>query len=157
MTIQFQNATPADIDLLLTLMQEYYAYDGHHFEASRLRQALGDLLASEFYGCTWLILDGDTVIGYMAICFGYSLEFGGRDAFIDEIYLREAYRGQGIGTGAIQHMLDTCRAKGIEALHLEVMPGNTDALRLYERVGFVNRRSSLMSQMVYSLRAAPAD
>jgi len=157
MVVDFQVAVLADIEILLTLIREYYAYDGHEFEEGKLRRALGDLLANESYGYAWLILDGETVIGYMAMCFGYSLEFGGRDAFIDEIYLREAYRGQGIGTQAIQHMLDACRANGIQALHLEVMPGNTDALRLYERVGFVNRGSSLMSQAVYTPTAALAD
>jgi len=40
---------------------------------------------------------------------------------------------------------------------MEVMPDNTDALRLYERLGFVNRGSSLMSQMVYSPTASPGD
>ncbi len=41
-----------------------------------------------------MLLDG-TAAGYAALTFGFSLEVGGRDAFIDELFLIEAARGKG--------------------------------------------------------------
>jgi GNAT superfamily N-acetyltransferase len=154
MAVQFKVGAPADIETFLLLMREYYDYDGHTFEEGELRRALADLLANTAFGYAWLILEDETIIGYMAICFGFSLEFGGRDAFVDEIYMREAHRGRDIGSLAIQHMLETCRVNGIRALHLEVMPGNSRVIQLYERNGFENRGSNLMSQR---LAANPGD
>jgi ribosomal protein S18 acetylase RimI-like enzyme len=148
MDTQFIQCTLADVDTLLTLMREYYAYDRHEFIEPKLRDALTSLLTNPAYGYAWLIADGGTPVGYMAVCFGFSLEFGGRDAFLDEIYLREAYRGKGIGRQAILHMLETCRANGIRALHLEVMPGNRAVIAFYEKLGFENRGSSLMTQIM---------
>ncbi len=78
----------------------------------------------------------DAVIGYLALTVGYSFEYHGRDAFIDELYLLPSHRGQGIGTCAVQFAIDACRNLGVHALHLEVERENTAAQRLYRRAGF---------------------
>lgn len=146
--IHFKAAALDDAATFLALMREYYAYDAHEFLEEKARQALEPLLANAVYGLAWLILDAKLVIGYAVITFGYSLEFGGRDAFLDELYLREDYRGQGIGTRIIQHVLDVCQTHGVKALHLEVMAQNTRAQELYRRLGFELRDSRLMSKII---------
>jgi ribosomal protein S18 acetylase RimI-like enzyme len=146
--IHFKAAAPDDAAAFLALMQEYYEYDAHEFHQEKARRALEPLLASPVYGLAWLIQDGKLVIGYAVITFGYSLEFGGRDAFLDELYLRENYRGRGIGTRIIQHTLDVCQTHGVKALHLEVMAQNTRAQELYRRLGFELRDSRLMSKII---------
>lgn len=146
--IHFKAAALDDAATFLALMREYYAYDAHEFLEEKARQALEPLLANAVYGLAWLILDAKLVIGYAVITFGYSLEFGGRDAFLDELYLREDYRGQGIGTRIIQHALDVCQTHGVKALHLEVMAQNTRAQELYRRLGFELRDSRLMSKII---------
>ena len=65
--------------------------------ARRRAVALTALLRDASLGLAWLILDGDAAVGYIVLCFGYSLEWLGRDAFVDEFYLREEYRGRGWG------------------------------------------------------------
>jgi hypothetical protein len=40
-------------------------------------------------------------MGYVGLTLGYSLEFEGRDAFIDELYFQEPFHGQGIGAKAL--------------------------------------------------------
>jgi GNAT superfamily N-acetyltransferase len=47
-------------------------------------------------------LNGDETIGYIVLTLGDSLEYHGRDAFVDEIYIRESHRGKGIGAQAIK-------------------------------------------------------
>lgn len=53
------------------------------------------------------------------------------------VYVREAFRHQGIG----QRLLDACiawaRGKGLAILKLSSVQGNGDAVRCYERAGFV--------------------
>ncbi|MDA0267014.1 MAG: GNAT family N-acetyltransferase, partial [Cyanobacteria bacterium] len=69
----------------------------------------------------------------------YSLEFGGRDAFIDEFYLRSDCRGRGLGTDTLALIKTEAMALGIRALHLEVAHSNLPAQRLYERAQFKSR------------------
>ena len=79
---------------------------------------------------------------------GYSIEYGGRDAFIDEVYIRAAYRGQGIGRQAMMFAETQCRALGVRALHLEVARDNTNAHALYRKVGFVDHDRYLMTKHI---------
>lgn len=141
----YKLCTPTELETLLILMQEYYEYDQHDFDEGKARQALTPFLAEDRYGLAWLIQDAENVIGYVVIAFGYSLEFGGRDAFLDELYIREAYRGQGIGTHTMQHIQEACKTHNIKALHLEVMDYNPKAKEFYQQLGFEARQSRLMS------------
>ncbi len=148
MNVFFRRAASAHLDTLLALIRDYYTFDGRPFDALKQRSALSGLIANPQHGYVWLIELDNAVVGYMAVCFGYSLEFGGRDAFVDEIYLLPEARGQGIGTQAMQVMIEACRASGIQAVHLEVSPDNEAAIAYYEKSGFERRNFSLMSRVI---------
>src|SRR5271156_633297 len=107
---QFRLAVESDADTLLVFMREYYAFDGHGFDADKARVALTALLRDASLGLAWLILDGDVAVGYVVLCFGYSLEWLGRDAFVDEFYLREEYRGRGWGRRTMEFVEEEARA-----------------------------------------------
>ena len=78
---------------------------------------------------------------------GYSLERGGRDAFIDELYVRREWRGHGLGSLAVAKAEAAARRLGVHAVHLEVDVTNDRARRLYRRLGFALRqRYQLMSK-----------
>ena len=136
-------------------MREYYAFDGHGYDRDKARAALIPLIENVQLGRAWLILDGSTPIGYAVLCFGYSLEWLGRDAFVDEIYLREAYRGRGWGKQIMKFLENAARDLGIRALHLGVVPGNQRALHLYEKVGFHKHDSTFLSKWIGSEGSKP--
>ncbi len=54
------------------------------------RGALEVLVGDETLGRVWVICAAGAAIGYVVLTLGYSLEYGGRDACIDELYVREA-------------------------------------------------------------------
>ena len=145
---QFRVAGEPDADTLLVFMREYYAFDGHGFDADKARGALNVLLRDPNLGLAWLILDGDIPAGYIVLCFGYSLEWLGRDAFVDEFYLREEYRGRGWGRAAMAFLEDAARDAGVKALHLEVVRENVDALKLYSKIGFQEHESTFLSKWI---------
>lgn len=141
---------PAEVDdlpNLLAWMQEYYDYDAIEFHEAIALSALSELLGDSTLGGIWLICRDTLAVGYIVLTYGYSLEFGGRDAFIDELYIQEASRGQGIGAEALALVESAARLLGIGALHLEVERGNKDAQRFYRSRGFEDRgRFRLMSK-----------
>ena len=145
---QFRVAIEADADLLLDFMRAYYEYDGHGFDRDKARAALVGLLRDSRFGRAWLILDGDQSVGYIVLCFGYSLEWLGRDAFVDEFYLRQEYRGRGWGRRTMTFIEEAARAEGIRALHLEVVRKNERALDLYQRMGFHPHASTFLSKWI---------
>jgi GNAT superfamily N-acetyltransferase len=148
MDIAFHQAGRAEIAQLVQFMREYYAFDRLPFDEDRARGALTALVGDESLGRVWLICAAGAAIGYVVLTLGYSLEYGGRDAFIDELYVREAYRGQGVGTRALSFAAEVCRALGVRALHLEVERANRGAYDVYRRAGFVDHDRYLMTKRI---------
>jgi len=144
----FRVAVESDADVLLEFMRAYYAYDGHGFDYEKAHVALTALLRDAQFGRVWLILDGTSPVGYIVLCFGYSLEWLGRDAFVDEFYLREEYRGHGWGRKTMAFVENAARAEGIHTLHLEVVRQNAKALELYRRLGFHERCNTFLSKWI---------
>jgi len=145
---QFRRAGESDAETVLQLMRAYYAFDGHGFDPDKARVALTALLRDTNLGCAWLILDGAAPVGYVVLCFGYSLEWLGRDAFVDEFYLREEYRGRGWGSATMAFVEEEARSAGIRTLHLEVVRQNVAALDLYRKLGFREHESTFLSKWI---------
>ena len=93
----------------------------------------------------------NTILAYVVLTLGYSLEFGGRDAFVDELDVEEPHRGKGLGSVLLWHSLRGFRQAGIDRVYLEVTAQNSGACRLYERLGF--RRTKVVykaSEVAYA-------
>src|SRR3984893_12665075 len=145
---QFRLAGEGDAATLLRFMREYYAFDGHGFDEPKAHVALIGLLRDANLGRVWLILDGGGAVGYVVLCFGYSLEWLGRDAFVDELCLLEGDRGRGWGRKTMECVEQEARSAGLRTLHLEVMRQNTAALEVYQRLGFAQHDGRLMSKWI---------
>ena len=138
-------ATGADIDRLLPMIAAYHEFEGIETDDDHRRAAIEPLLSGSPHGAIWMIGPKMAPVGYIAVSFGWSIEMGGTDGFIDEFWIREKVRGRGMGSEALAGLLATLRDTGIKALHLEVSAENANAMRLYESVGFQKRRFNLMT------------
>lgn len=147
MSIRFTIATLTDIDNLIALMAEYYLYDQHEFHEREARNTLELFLSVPHYGRAWLIQTEGEIVGYLVVTLGFSLEFLGKDAFIDEIYIREHYRGKGIGRQAMALAENYCRAEGVKAIHLEVEQHNSVTM-LYQQLGYKAENSTFMTKLI---------
>ena len=95
----------------------------------------------------YLLMDNGQTIGYALISYMYSTETGQRDAWLEELYISDDYRGQGIGTKVLQGLIQELR-KSCGRVRLEVTEVNKGAIALYQRHGFV---FSPYEQMVLDL------
>jgi diamine N-acetyltransferase len=155
MSAAFQSASLADVPSILAHQRAYYAADGYAFDEAVARAAIEGLLGDPERGRLWVLAEGDTpdqILGYLAVTFGWSLEWGGRDAFVDELYLAPSHRGGGIGRTAIALAEDACRAAGVRALHLEVERANTRGRALYARTGFADTDRLLLTRRLTPTR-----
>ena len=143
MTLSAEPAGAGDAELLLGLARAFNDEDGHPLdaaaEAAMLHVAKGEALAPAYL----LKLDG-TVIGYFILSLGYSPENGGKDGFIDDLYIAGEWRGRGLGRAALGLAIDAARHHGARVLLLEVEPDNQRAYRLYETAGFHDTKRRLM-------------
>jgi diamine N-acetyltransferase len=144
----FRLATENDAEVLLAMMREYYAFDGHAFEECLARQALRKFLREPAFGRTWLICEQEAPVGYIVLTFGYSLEFLGRDAFLDEFYIRESHRGRRWGHRALEFVEEQAREFEIRSIHLEVVRANRHAEEFYRRRGYAIHEHRLMTKWI---------
>ena len=144
----FKLADHADLDTLLELIREYYAFDGHIYDRDAARAALEGLMRVPAFGRAWLICDGAAPVGDVVLTIGYSIEYHGHDAFVDELYLAESYRGRGWGRRALAFVEQACRELGVHALHLEVERENTTAHTVYRKFGFEDHERYLLTKWI---------
>ena len=136
MAVVVRAATPSDARALLPRVRALNAHEGIAIGDAELTAGLSQLLADATLGGAWLIVSAGAIVGYAIVTFGYDLEFGGRDAYLTELWIDPDARGRGAGTAALAQLDDALRALGVRALHLQVRPDNR-ARHLYERAGFV--------------------
>jgi GNAT superfamily N-acetyltransferase len=146
MNVLFQLLSEEELPALLEMMREFYSQQHMRFDESAARRALDRLLKSPEQGQIYLIFCGPALAGYFALTFGYSLEFHGRFALLDEVYLREPFRRQKLGEGIVGFAESICRREGIAALRLEVGRDNEPAQSLYKKSGFAEDARNLMTK-----------
>ena len=145
MTQLLHLAKPADRDRLELMVAAYHAFEGISSDEAHRREALLPLLEGTPHGAIWMIGPKMAPVGYIAVSFGWSIELGGMDGMVDELWIREAVRGRGMGTEALAALQKALRDAGVKALSLEVAAGNDGAQRLYSRAGFASRGYHLMT------------
>ncbi len=142
-------ATSQNLEDLLPLMRAYHDFEEISMSDTERRNAVSPLLTDDTLGRIWLIYARGKVIGYIVITFGYSIELGGRDAYIDEFFISEPSRGLGVGSKVIARIKAELAQYKVVALHLEVAKTNKQAQRFYANLDFVIRdRYALMSVTV---------
>jgi GNAT superfamily N-acetyltransferase len=141
----FVPANARDVERLVGWAAELYQQEHIPFDTAVVAQAFADLIADAALGRVWLLVVDGEAVGYVAVTFGYSIEYGGRDGFLDELFVTADQRGRGLGTRALQFVADECRRLGLAALHLEVERANAAAQRVYRAAGFIDHDRSLMS------------
>ena len=145
--VHYHAAQTSDLDTLLHLMGGLQQDDPWSvpFREEQVRENLRELILNPFAGRVFLICDANSPIGYLVLSFDFSLEYGGTNAWIDELFVRRELRGQGIGAKALQFAAQAAREHGAKVLHLEVNRGNP-AIHLYRRHGFEDHDRYLLSK-----------
>lgn len=129
--VDIRRARPDDLDRLVELHREFCALDSHPFDARRATTAFAPLLDDDSHGLVWII---DSPPAYAVLTWGWSIEAGGAEALLDEIFVSE--RGAGVGSSLIQHLLDDGRRRGVARILLETETANHRVRDFYERHGF---------------------
>jgi GNAT superfamily N-acetyltransferase len=147
MPISIARAIPADLEFLLPIMRHMQEADPwtEPFHEPTVRATLAELLQNSVYGVIYLARQESALIAYLVICFDYSLEYRGKGAWIDELFVEASHRGKGIGTQLLDLAEGASREHNAKFLHLEVTHGNP-AIELYRRRGFQDHQRYLMSK-----------
>lgn len=126
-------------------------YREHHIDLGRprLRRAVRGLVDGR--GVLLVSVERGRDLGLAVLSFTWTLERGGRTAWLDELYVVPEARGRGIGRSLLRRALREARQAGCAAVELEVVRGHSRAARLYLRHGFER-----LPRSRYARRLGPA-
>ena len=143
--LTFHDMTPADRDTVLSMVAEFYRSDAVDHEVSpevlsRSFDAAADPGEPLLRGL--VLRENGEAAGYLYLTFCYSAEVGGRCVFIEEIFLKEPFRGRGLG----REIMAWIEGEYPQArrFRLEVTQVNQKAVRLYEQSGYTYLRYDQM-------------
>jgi ribosomal protein S18 acetylase RimI-like enzyme len=132
--VTIRRATAADLDLLRELWEEFEAgLDQEPYLRETWDEAKEDLSATVEDGVALIAEEDGRALGFVFCILG---DRGRRTAHVSDLYVRPEARGRGIGQALFAELVEPARAAGLEHVSLEVLVRNTEARRLYERLGF---------------------
>ena len=146
MNALFQLLSDQELPALLEMMRDFYSQQEMQFDETAASSAVARVLSNPELAQIYFIFRGPELAGYFALTFCFSLEFHGRFALLDEIYLREPFRRQKLGRAVVAFAEDLCRKAGIKALRLEVGRENQGAQALYRTTGVKEDERNLMTK-----------
>ncbi|MEL6608738.1 MAG: GNAT family N-acetyltransferase [Pseudomonadota bacterium] len=139
-------AGPEDLARLVPLIEAFHQEMGFTLPDGHAEHAVTPLLAGSPHGTAYLAGPRIAPLGYAVVCFGWSVEFGGLDGYLDELYVRPGIRGRGIAQQMLGELRTLMTDAGVGGLALEVDRTDAAAQRLYQRAGWKLRdRYSLMT------------
>ena len=138
----------ADIEVITQMMQDFYAIDNYPMDVEVAKELFQEFISNEHLGKSWLIYSENEIAGYIILTFIFSFEYGGKIAFVDELFIKETARGKGFGKEAIQFIQREVPKLSLKLLYLEVEPHNENAQKLYLAHDFVIHNRKLMKYKV---------
>ncbi len=121
----------------IELFEEFYNTNAvsHKIPKQYIENTIASALGNSQLNKIILCMSQDKYAGFCHICFTYSCEVGGTVLMIEEIYIRDEFKGQGFGTAIFNFIRNEYDEK-VKRYRLEVVENNAAAIKLYERLGF---------------------
>lgn len=138
----------ADISIITQMMQNFYAIDNYPMDVEVAKTLFQEFISNEHHGKSWIIYSKNEIVGYIILTFIFSFEYGGKIAFVDELFIKETARGKGFGKEAIQFIQSEVSKLSLKLLYLEVEPHNENAQKLYLAHDFELHNRKLMKYKV---------
>lgn len=144
MKISLQSPTVASMPRLLELSKFMHDHEALTFDVEHVTSAFSFLIANPEQGDVFLIRidqgDEQEIIGFVVLCYSFSIELGGQIAVIDQIFLQQDWRRQGVGSQILPKIEAHATEKACHAVILEVNIGNSGAREFYEQFDYMPRR-----------------
>ena len=130
-------AGPEDAAEAARLLHDFNTeYDDFTPGVPALTKRLEELLVA---GEATILLGGDGPDGVAVLRFRPALWTPTIDAYLEELYVAPARRGEGLGQALLEAALDTSREAGAKFIHLGTSTDDKAARGLYEKLGFTDR------------------
>ena len=152
MSLIIRRARPDEAALVLSLVRELAEYEKllHEVEATE-----ADIADALFGGNPRLFCDiaewNGEAAGFAVWFINFSTFSGRSGIYLEDLFVRPALRGKGIGKALLSHLAKECVSNGWSRLQWSVLDWNTPSIEFYKSLGAV-----LMDEWTVCKVAGPA-
>ncbi len=131
-------ARPGEAALVLQFLNELAAYEKLTHEV----HATEAMIEAALFGpqacvtCDFAEWDGETV-GFALWLLNFSTFSGRAGLFLEDLFVRPAFRGKGIGKALMAHLARRCVENGWARMQWDVLDWNTPSIEFYKSLGAV--------------------
>ena len=138
MSLLIRRARPDEAGLVLSLVRELAEYEKllHEVEATEAMIAKALFAASPRVFCDLAEWDGE-VAGFAVWFVNFSTFSGRAGIYLEDLFVRPALRGKGIGKALLAHLARECVANEWSRLQWSVLDWNTPSIEFYKSLGAV--------------------
>ena len=134
--LRIQTATHAEIPLLLTFIKELASYEklleNVGVTEERLRKTL---FGEKPRGHAIIAYYGESPVAFSIYFFNLSTFDGRPGLYVEDIFVRPAFRGSGVGRKLFEYLSARAREEGCSRIELSVLNWNEDAIQFYKKLG----------------------
>ena len=138
MVASIRKATPDDAKTLVDLILELAAYEKLLDEAEPSVDLLEEHLSEEaLTGCEALLAETErgTAVGFALFFHNYSTFQTNVGLYVEDLFVRPTYRGEGIGFALFQRLAQIAEERGCRRIDWAVLDWNDEAIEFYEKLG----------------------
>ncbi|MGY3717485.1 GNAT family N-acetyltransferase [Sutcliffiella cohnii] len=137
MGLQFKEATEAEIEEIYELAGVNRKEATNHDSEDNKQKMIEAYEHSAKYNAYFLcLMDDDTLLGWIQIDKAIEYLTGEEIGWINDLYVKMPYRGNGYSKLLIEEALKEFRNLGYSDVRLNVYAHNEKAMALYEKMGF---------------------
>ena len=130
------------------MVNDFWLFEQIPFSSEKALQVWQNAWLQPNFVRGWLLEFQSQIVGYVVLTFGFSLEYGGLDAYVDELFVKPEFRGRGFASQTLEFLSLECKKLNVVALHLEVDNDNQSAKSLYAKMGFASTKRELLNKVL---------
>ena len=136
MGIASSRSTTDDLPALLPLLRGYSTFYGARADDEDLSRMAESFFGDSGGGLQLLArADDGRPVGFATVLWSWDTTTGTRLAVMEDLFVTEEARGEGVGRALLEACTSTARERGCPALAWETAPDNVTAQRLYDTTG----------------------
>ena len=138
MSLHIRRARPEEAGLVLSLIRELAEYEKLLHEVEATEAAIGAALFGDNPRLFCEIAEWNGEVAGFAVWFINFSTFSGRSGiYLEDLFVRPAQRGKGIGKALLANLAKQCVANGWSRLQWSVLDWNTPSIDFYKSLGAV--------------------
>jgi GNAT superfamily N-acetyltransferase len=131
-------AVPSDVPVILSLIRDLATFERLLDQVVATEDSLRAELFCERPGAEVVIARvGAEVVGFALYFQNFSTFLGKRGIYLEDLYVRQQFRGQGHGEALLRHLAGICVQRGYGRLEWAVLDWNQRAIDFYKSLGAV--------------------